>query len=509
MTPTRVRAPEFPSNKTWLNTNHPLSIKELRGRFLILDFWTYCCINCLHILPDLQYLEEKYADSLTVIGVHSAKFDHEKEIENIRQAILRYDVKHPVVVDNDFRIWNEYDVRAWPTLVLVNPKGYYLHRISGEGHRENLDSLLNELIQEYKSQGELNLSSLTLTLEQEEYPLTNPLAFPGKVLANSIEQCLFIADSGHHRLVISDLNGKIISIVGNGTAGLTNGSFQEAQFSSPQGMVFDVASQMLYVADTGNHVIRKVDLQKQEVTTIAGTGKKSYSLAPHAGRGLEVALNSPWDVEKIGEILYIAMAGSHQIWSLDLASGRLQTYTGTGIEACFNGTLKEASFAQPSGVTTNGQELFVADSEVSSIRGVSLLEMPTVRTVCGSGDLFGFGDKDGEGFDVRLQHCLGIHFAQNYIWVADTYNHKIKQIDPKTGKCQTVIGDGVVGDRDSKGTFARLFEPSGLSATESFLYIADTNNHAIRQVDLNSFEVKRLEFPDLCAPNICISNENK
>lgn len=181
MTTVRVRAPEFSNDKTWLNIDHPLSIKELRGRFLLLDFWTYCCINCLHILPDLHYLEEKYADSLTVIGIHSGKFDHEKEIESVRQAILRYGVKHPVVLDNDFRIWDEYDVRAWPTLVVVDPKGYYLHRISGEGHRETLDGLLKDLIQEYKSQGEIKISSLPLTLEQEKRPLTNPLAFPGKV----------------------------------------------------------------------------------------------------------------------------------------------------------------------------------------------------------------------------------------------------------------------------------------------------------------------------------------
>lgn len=116
----RVRAPELPQNQPWLNTDYPLSIKRLKGRVVILDFWTYCCINCLHVLPELKYLEQKYKDSLTVIGVHSAKFDNEKETENIRQAILRYDIEHPVLVDNGFKVWQQYAVRAWLTLMVIN-----------------------------------------------------------------------------------------------------------------------------------------------------------------------------------------------------------------------------------------------------------------------------------------------------------------------------------------------------------------------------------------------------
>ncbi|MEJ1931763.1 thioredoxin-like domain-containing protein, partial [Nostoc sp. NIES-2111] len=404
MTP-RVRAPELPQDYSWLNTDYPLSIKQLKGRVVILDFWTYCCINCLHILPDLKYLEQKYKDSLTVIGVHSGKFANEQETDNIRQAILRYDIEHPVVVDQGFRIWQEYAVRAWPTLMVIDPKGYVVGYISGEGNRDVLDELITQIIQEHQNQGTINFQELSLTLEKQRQPLITPLAFPGKVLAT--QAGLFVADSGHHRIVFSNFDGDILHLIGNGKSGLNDGTFEEAQFSTPQGMAFDEEKQILYVADTENHALRRVDIKQQTVETIAGTGEQSRNIRPHGGDGLDTALNSPWDLVKVKNTLYIAMAGPHQIWQMDLASCIIKTYAGSGAEGCFDGSLTESAFAQPSGIATNGNELYVADSEISSIRGVGLVEPQQVRTVCGSGDLFGFGDVDGQGEDVRLQHCLG------------------------------------------------------------------------------------------------------
>ncbi len=519
MTP-RVRSPELPQNRTWLNTDHPLYLKDLKGRVVILDFWTYCCINCLHVLPDLKYLENKYKDSLTVIGVHSAKFDNEKEAENIRQAVLRYDIEHPVLVDTNFHVWQQYAVRAWPTLMVIDPEGYVIADLSGEGNRDVLDQLIDQIIREHQHKGTINFQELSLTLEKQRQPLATPLAFPGKVLADGEgsfgaapkKPHLFIADSGHHRIVVSTLAGEVLHIIGTGKAGLNDGSFSEAQFFAPQGMALDAENQRLFVADTENHCLRQIGLKDQQVTTIAGTGKQSHQIQPHSGAGLETALNSPWDLEKVGNRLLIGMAGSHQIWEMQLETGIVSTYAGMGAEACIDGSLKEAAFAQPSGVTTNGRELYIADSEVSSIRAIGLVNNLPVRTVCGSGELFGFGDVDGNGLDVRLQHCLGVEYTQNYLWVADTYNHKIKRVDPRTGNCQTMLGDGSAGHQDGQGKEARFSEPSGLSAMPkavreatiaNHLYIADTNNHAIRHVDLGTLQVTTLEFPGLCAPNVC------
>jgi hypothetical protein len=257
----------------------------------------------------------------------------------------------------------------------------------------------------------------------------------------------------------------------------------------------------LYVADTENHALRRVDLKNQVVETIAGTGKQSRNIRPHGGHALETALNSPWDLEQVGDRLFIAMAGPHQIWEMELKTGMVKTYAGTGAEACVDGPLTESAFAQPSGIITDGQELYIADSEISSIRGVGIVK-PQVRTVCGSGQLFGFGDVDGTGTEVRLQHCLGVEYAQDKLWVADTYNHKIKLVNPRDGSCKTVLG-GAAGLQDGQGTNSRFFEPSGLSAVGAYLLIADTNNHAIRRVELDTLSVETLQFPGLCAPDVC------
>lgn len=500
MTP-RVRAPELPQNYPWLNTEKPLSLKQLKGRIVILDFWTYCCINCLHILPELKYLEQKYKDSLTVIGVHSAKFENEKERENIRQAILRYDIEHPVLVDSEFHVWQQYAVRAWPTLMVIDPEGYVVGSVSGEGNREVLEELIQQLISQHQEKGTINFQEINTILEKQQQPLITPLAFPGKVLAT--DAGLFIADSGHHRIVMSTFDGEVLNIIGTGKSGFKDAGFNEAEFFAPQGMAYDEEKQILYVADTENHAIRRVDIQNQLVETIAGTGEQSRNINSQGGSGLIIPLNSPWDLVLWSNKLYVAMAGSHQIWVMDLSSNIISTYAGTGAEACVDGSIAEAVFAQPSGITTDGNELYVADSEGSTVRAVSLVEQ-MVRTVCGSGGLFGFGDIDGVGDEVRLQHCLGVEYANNFLWVADTYNHKIKIISPTTGNCQTILGDGVAGLVDGQGKNSRFFEPSGISIIGNHMFIADTNNHAIRHVSLASFEVSNLKLSGLCAPDVCI-----
>ena len=412
----RVRAPEFPVKYPWLNTEKPLSIQSLKGRVVILDFWTYCCINCLHVLPDLKYLEQKYKDSLTVIGVHSAKFENEKDVENIRQAILRYDIEHPVIVDSGMKVWQSYAVRAWPTLMVIDPESYVVGFVSGEGNREALDQLVGKLIAEYKNKNAIDFRELRFSLEKQRKPVSTPLAFPGKVLAfaiaateakqlhqheallgemtedsgsvdetvlpgpansviqNLVGSCLFIADSGHNRIVVSSTEGEVLHVIGTGKPGLTDGNFEEAEFFAPQGMAFDAETQILYVADTENHVLRTIDFTTQRVETVAGTGKQSQEIAPRGGKALEIPLNSPWDLERVGDRLFIAMAGSHQIWEMQLDAGTIATYAGTGRESCVDGSLAESAFSQPSGLATDRSQLFVADSEISSIRAIGIDE---------------------------------------------------------------------------------------------------------------------------------------
>lgn len=487
----RVRAPELEGGIEWLNTDTPLSLAELRGKIVLLDFWTYCCINCMHVIPELQRLEADFPNELVVIGVHSAKFPNEGESENIRQAILRYEIEHPVVNDREFQIWRRYGPRAWPTLVLIDPEGYVVGGISGEGHYETLKRVITQLIEEHRNTGTLNEQPLTFALEKATFQAP-VLSFPGKLVADPARDRLFISDSNHNRILVTTKTGEVLDVAGAGEVGAADGLFEAATFDHPQGLTLD--GDIVYVADTENHLIRQLDLKARTVTTIAGTGEPSFRES-RRGQARSVPLNSPWDVLLENGILYIAMAGPHQIWAMNLAHAEIGPYAGSSKEARIDGPLMEAALAQPSGLASDGTNLFVADSESSAIRSVSLNPLGSVSTIVGV-DLFEFGDRDGQGADVRLQHPLGVAYHNGVLYVADTYNHKIKQIGPGLQTAVTFLGNGKPGLQDGKqdGTDVQFSEPSGVSIADGKLYIADTNNHAIRVADLGTKEVRTLQI---------------
>ncbi len=501
----RVRAPELKGDRGWLNTDKPLSLAALKGKVVLLDFWTYGCINCMHIIPDLKRLEKKYPNELVVIGVHSAKFENEKDTENIRRIVLRYEIEHPIVNDADFAIWRSYAVNAWPTRYLIDPAGYIIGKLSGEGGYEALDKAIADTIAEFRKRGELNEAPLKFVLERAKVG-DLPLAFPGKILADQKSDRLFIADSDHNRIVVAKLDGTLIETIGTGVHGALDGSFAQATFFRPQGMVLD--GDTLYVADTENHLIRQVDLKSKTVKTSAGTGQqmREYGVT---GPALSVALNSPWDLQLVGRTLYVAMAGPHQIWKLNLDKQEVSTFAGSGREARLDGPLigpafeqpdgtpPGSAFAQPSALATDDKTLYVSDAEANIIRAINLGPDGKVSTLVG-GDLFDFGDEDGLGNDVRLQHPLGLTRWNDKLLIADTYNHKIKVLDPSARSVKSFAGTGKPGQSD--GAKPSFYEPGGLAVAGDRLYVADTNNHAIRVVDLKTKETKTLPIKGLQPP---------
>jgi DNA-binding beta-propeller fold protein YncE len=496
-TPTRsfagkVRAPEFPLGLDWINIDTPILINDLRGKVVLLDFWTYGCINCIHIIPDLKRLEKEFANELVVIGVHSAKFKNEGNTANIRYIVQRYEVEHPVVNDNEFEIWRAYGVQAWPTSVVIDPTGKVLGFYSGEGVYDALAPIIRGMVAEFDAQKLIDRTPFKVAPELAKRA-PSALSFPGKVLADSAGKRLFISDSNNNRIVVADLaTYEVKAIIGNGEEALKDGSFAAVSFFRPQGLA--VNGDTLYVADTNNHAIRAIDLKAQTVKTIAGTGKQDNYRAT-SGPALERALNSPWDLAYQDGTLYIAMAGPHQLWSLKLGSGSIAPYAGSGREGLVDGALAESELAQPSGIaiSNDGKVLYFADAESSSIRSADLDAGGKVRTIVGTG-LFDFGDKDGTGDEVRLQHALGVTVGPDgKLYVADTYNSKIKVIDAATRESKTFLGSGQ-GSRD--GIEAQFYEPGGLSYAEGKLYIADTNNNAIRVADLKTREVKTIKFPN-------------
>lgn len=499
--PKRFPAPSLDGGTEWLNTTAEISLKDLRGKVVLLDFWTYCCINCIHVLPDLKFLEQKYDKELVVIGVHVAKFANEEETENIRKAIVRYEIEHPVVNDSKKLIARKFQFQAWPTLAVIDPEGQFCGFVSGEGHRDLLDKVIQRLVTFHKAKGTLDRTPVHFDLEREKRKPT-PLKFPGKVLADETGDRLFISDSNHNRIVITTLDGKLIDIVGSGAMGRKNGNYDEASFDHPQGMA--LVGDVLYVADTENHLLRTVDLKKRTVGTLAGTGKQARTRVV-GGKLRTTPLNSPWDLEHVDGRLYICMAGPHQIWSHRLRSDRIGVFSGNGHEDVGNGLHRNAKFAQPSGITWDGKYLYVADSEGSAVRRVEPSPKGKVNTIAGTSDLplgrslFEFGDRDGNLQEARLQHPIGVVWHKGVVYVADSYNHKIRKIEAtdRGPKISTWLGDGEVGTSTKPPRFS---EPAGLCVAKDKLYIADTNNHRICVADLTTGEVTELKVDGLKPP---------
>lgn len=482
----RVNAPEFPAGADWLNVDRPLKLADFAGKLLLLDFWTYCCINCMHLLPVLRRLEREFPHELAVVGVHTAKFDEERATENVRQAVMRYGIRHPVLNDASMETWRQYAVRAWPTLMFVDPAGRLVGRVEGELGFEQGAELVRKMLEIFRAEG--TLRSGMQGYEAEPIP-SGVLLYPGKVLADPVGDRLFIADSGHNRVLVTDTEGQIQTVIGTGDEGFFDGVPEGARFSNPQGMA--LVGEVLYVADTGNHAIRAVDLEMAIVDTVAGTGDRGVGRVD-GGPGPTVPLRSPWDLTLVGGRLFIAMAGSHQLWMFDLESGLVQAVAGTGSEGIVDGLPEEALLAQPSGIAADEDGvLYFADSETSAVRQADLITAYQVTTLVGAG-LFDYGDVDGEASTARMQHPLGVAVQGGVVYVADTYNNKIKRVGTETLAVATMAGTGTPGY--ANGTFAKadFHEPGGLSILGDKLYVADTNNHAVRVLDVATGTVSTL-----------------
>ncbi|MCA8983612.1 MAG: redoxin domain-containing protein [Planctomycetaceae bacterium] len=498
--PQRFDAPSLDGDNGWLNIDQPLTWKDLRGKVVLLDFWTYCCINCMHVLPDLAYLESKYEKELVVIGVHSAKFENEQDSSAIRSAIQRYEIAHPVINDAEMTIWRKYRVRSWPTLVIVDPEGKYIGFVSGEGNRAVLDEVIGKLVEYHRLKGTLNEEPLRFDLEANKLEPT-PLRFPGKVLADAASDRLFISDSNHNRIVITTLEGDLVDVVGSGKIGRDDGDYSSASFDHPQGMA--LVGNHLYVADTENHLLRKIDLDGKQVTTLAGTGAQA-SFRASGGTLLETALSSPWDLVELNGDLYVAMAGPHQLWRHQLGSNTIDVFAGSGREDIIDGRPQEAALAQPSGITSDGKSLYFVDSEGSAVRRVGNEPVVRISTVAGPRDLprgrslFEFGDVDGAGPQARFQHPLGITHHNGTLYVADSYNHKIRLVSAKTGQVTSYLGTGKAGN--SLANPLQFSEPAGLTIAGNSLYVADTNNHRIVKINLDDQSAQVLPLTDLQPP---------
>ena len=471
----RLRAPEL-AGRGWLNTGgRSLSLSDLRGRFVLLDFWTFCCANCLHVLDELRPLEQKFADQLTIIGVHSPKFDHEADAHAVVAAVERYDVEHPVLDDPELITWKQYAARAWPTLVLIDPEGYIVAQLSGEGHAHALDALLTELVAEHARRGTLHIGDGPYVAR---LPESSTLRFPAKAVRLE-DGGFLVADSSHHSLAhLADDADTLVRRIGSGKRGLVDGASGVAQFSEPNGLCLlppEVAAWVGYdvvVADTVNHALRGVRLSDGHVTTVAGTGQQwmqgdevPYDSDPWT------PLSSPWDVAwyPAWHEVAVAMAGIHQVWSFDPVTPSLSVRAGTSNEGLVDGEEPNAWFAQTSGLGADGETLWLVDSETSSLRRI---RNGVVHTEVGTG-LFDFGFVDGHAAEAMLQHPLGLLvLPDSSVLVADTYNGAVRRFDPATQTVSTLVRD--------------LAEPSGLVLDGDSVVVVESAAHRLTRVPLAS-----------------------
>ena len=536
----RIRASEL-VGETWFNIgDQDLSLKDLRGKIVILDFWAFCCVNCLHVLDELRPLEAKYSDVLVTVGVHSPKFDYEAETSAVAAAIERYDIAHPVLNDPELITWQAYTARAWPTLVVVDPEGYVVAHLTGEGHVSGLYSLMDQLIEEHDAKGTLHRGEGPYVAPE---PVARDLKFPGKAIAlgarGTQTGSFLVADTGHHRLVevADDLETVLQTIGGNGTGeavsedaaqadpelisvrGYADGGREVALFNEPQGLALlpdDVAAAVGYdvlIADAVNHRLRAVNLTTGEVSTVAGNGVQrlidservqaeadandasAVDLAPFAAGALNTSLSTPWDVQYSAAEAkaIIAMAGTHQLFSYNPVTKDLAIYAGTALEGLLDGPADEAWFAQSSGLSIDADgTLWVADSETSAVRYVipstkTDSGKPEVGTVVGTG-LFDFGFRDGTPEDARLQHPLGVtNLPDGSVLIADTYNHAIRRWAP-----QTLNADGTSKPAEVTTVARDLEEPSDILVETD----AEGNAVSIVVVETNAHQLVRISVPE-------------
>ena len=503
----RLRAPEL-TGRRWINTGgDDLSLEDLRGKIVLLDFWTFCCINCLHVLDELRPIEEKYGDVLVTIGVHSPKFEFERTVEAVDRAVERYGVEHIVLDDPDLVTWQAYTARAWPTLTLIDPEGYIVASMSGEGHSAGLASLIEELVEEHAAKGTLHRGDGPYV---PPAPVERDLSYPGEVIRLSDipghEGNLLVADSGHHSLVEYDPTGtQIIQRIGSGGRGREDGAGDTARFSEPGGMTElprALAEQVGYdlvVADTVNHLLRGVRLTGDApvVTTLAGTGEQFMvgandnvvgspgAQAPFEADGPTIRLSSPWDVlwAPATERVIVAMAGNHTIWDFDPATGVIRQLSGTMNEGLRDATApgEDAWYAQTSGLSLSADgTVWLADSETSALRRLDPRD-GTVTTQVGVG-LFDFGFQDGPAAEARLQHPLGVaELPDGSVAIADTYNGAIRRYDPVTETVST-LARGLEEPSDILVVLPEHTEGDDAEAAEPHLLIAESAAHRLTAI---------------------------
>jgi len=482
-------APSFPKELEVFNTDRPISLQDLEGRIVLIYFWSYSILECELLIKQIQQLEREFSDSLSVVGIHSPKFEGEKDREQLRKSILRLGIEHPIINDKDFRIWGKYGAKVWPTSMLITPLGDVSGFITGS----TVYDALYEGIEALQTQFEMYLNPTKLIPLKRENLRTpqSVLSFPMGVIADPLTKKLYIADTANHRIVVTTTEGQVLFVIGNGFAGFADGAFETAQFDSPQGLA--LLNGDLYVADSGNNKIRRINTTSRFVETLP---IQEYSFEFDAEGTNDTGVFIPTGLLSYGKTLLIASSGNNLIFSFDTESEQLLPFAGSGRLQLKDGKNETVDFAQPTSIAKAAGSLFVADSLSSSLRLMKEEENSVVVTTISGKSLFEYGDALGDTEHSLFQYPRALTYSSGKLFVTDSLNHKIKAIDPIAFQASLITG-AEPGFVDGDFKEARFDFPTAITALDNSLYVCDTNNSAIRVVSLQNQTVNSLALHSL------------
>ena len=466
-----LAAPEFPQGLEWLNSE-PVSMAEQRGRVVLLAFWAASSAYSHQVLIDLQSLMARFSDSATLVAVHTPKFEAERDSRLAQKALNSLGLRIPLVHDADFLLWQHFELTAWPSVVVIDTTQQLCRLLAGDSIKAELETLIGDLLDQAGLKERVFQAAPTGSKPEPRLPLL----FPAGIAVNANR--LFVADTAHHRIVECSHDGRIMRQIGTGNPGLVDGNSAEACFNRPRGLFLSRDS--LYIADAGNHALRRMSLLSGDTDTLAGNGTRGVSANLVAEDPLRSGLDTPWALVGNHDKIYMAMATGQEIWEYDQGTRRIRSIAGTGHIGLCDGAGERAMLAQPSGMAMIQQTLYVVDSASSSVRGINV-QGGQVHTLLGHG-LFDFGDQDGPR-QHALQQCpygLCLDARAPQLWIADSYNNQIRSLR---------LGGGEL--KKLSLNYA-LCEPAAITSSEGVLWVTNTNAHEVLRIEIDTAQVRRL-----------------
>lgn len=458
----RPPAAEFPESLRWVNRSNRVRLADWRGQIVLVLFWNSASASSINLLGELRQLEKRLPGAFVALCVHTPRYALQQSDVSVLKAAHRNRLRMAVANDHDWRAWQQFAIGAWPTTLLIDPEGGLAARLGGEGRCQEIEDAIVQLRDEQALHG----SAAPDEVPRETRPEPGgALTFPAHAVAT--ETRLFVSDTGHHRILECSHDGRVLRQFGSGTPGSWDGQLAACGLQLPQGLAVD--RHALYVADTGNHCVRRIRLDTGDVETVLGSGRPGYSNVEEQGGGLRASINAPHALVASDDVLYVAATGQHQVLRADLRHQRVETLAGDGRSDVRDGIGGQSSLSQPMALALVSGQLMIADAGGNAIRRLRFADL-ALTTLAGSSP-WEPGNRDGVGDKARFAYPCGLAAGENRLYVADTMNDRLCTLDPYSGQLATMAVEWV------------LHEPQGLSYAAGSLWVADRNDHAILRID--------------------------